>query len=118
MPNWFAYKRLSNNEVGFCTDDTQGFADLQANPAFSLHAIAAQPTADQFFDVSDNVVKPVTVVNAINPPVTKTQAAAILKALLEDPPTGADPWTALQQQQCLYLLLLGLFRDLKNGKVY
>lgn len=56
--------------------------------------------------------------NAVIPPVTKAQAAAILKALLEDPPTGADPWTQLQRDQCMYALLLGLFKDLKNGTVY
>lgn len=54
----------------------------------------------------------------INPPVTQRQAATILKALLENPPTQAVPWTALQQQQALYLVLLAEFRDFKSGTVY
>ena len=54
----------------------------------------------------------------VTPTVTKQQAATVLKNLLEDPPTGADPWTATQRDQAVYLLLLGLFRDLQNGVVY
>ena len=54
----------------------------------------------------------------INLPVTRAQATAILKALLENPPTGINPWTQIQRDQCAYLLLIGLFRDLKNGSVY
>jgi hypothetical protein len=56
--------------------------------------------------------------DVINPPVTRQQATTILKSLLENPPTGANPWTALQRDQFAYLMLLGLFRDLKNGGVY
>lgn len=56
--------------------------------------------------------------NAINPPVTRAQAQGLLKNLLENPPTAANPWTPLQRDQCAYLQLLGLFRDLKNGTVY
>ncbi len=57
MPTWYAYKRLATNEIGFCTDDSQGFTQLQNSPAFSLHAIPNKPDMAQFFDVSDNTLK-------------------------------------------------------------
>lgn len=54
----------------------------------------------------------------IAPVTTKVQAVSVLKGLLEDPPTMADPWTQTQRDQAVYLILLGLFKDLQNGTVY
>ena len=51
----------------------------------------------------------------ITPLVTKTQARDTLKVLLE---TAPGSWTATQEKQAQYLLLLFAFRDLKEGKVY
>lgn len=58
---------------------------------------------------------PPSPLDAINPLITKVQAQNTLKTLLE---TNPSAWTALQERQAMYLLLLGLFRDLKNGGVY
>ena len=51
----------------------------------------------------------------IVPLVTKTQARDTLKVLLE---TNPATWTATQERQAMYLILLFAFKDLKNGKVY
>lgn len=56
--------------------------------------------------------------DVINPAITRAQATTILKSLQENPPTQGSPWTAVQQQQALYLMLMGEFRDFKTGFVY
>lgn len=75
--------------------------------------------ATQFWDTVTATLRPiVTAPNAVQPPVTKLQAAALLKALLEAPPTAQSPWSQLQRDQAQYLGLIGQFRDLRSGSVY
>ena len=73
----------------------------------------------QYWDVPTQTVKPIPVIaNSVNPGVTPAAAAGFLKALLENPPTGGSPWTKLQSDQALFLLLLGRFNDFKSGQVF
>ena len=57
---------------------------------------------------------PPAVPPAIVPISTQAQLKTALKTLLETDPAA---WTADQQKQALYLLLYGLFRNLKTGEV-
>lgn len=60
-------------------------------------------------------VVPEPVPNVLTPVVTKEQATAILKTLIE---TNPATWTATQERQAIYALLLFAFKDFKNGRVY
>lgn len=111
---WSAVYRTASGEL-ISTGTTVG-GDLAAQGLASVVLSGSPDFGVQRWNTTTRALEAIPpVVNRITPLVTKTQARDALKALLETPPAN---WTATQEKQAQYLILLFAFKDFKDGNVY
>ena len=108
MPHYYLYR----TNDGSLRSDSENLILPAAG-----HAVYEHPDRMKTTEKWDTVTRTIVPQPApfITPVVTPTQIRDTLKVLLETTPGS---WTAAQEKQALYGLLLLAFRDLKDGKVY
>lgn len=93
---------------------SEASAEPSAGPYYSRES-RFNPETEQW-NTGTRAIEPRDLTPFITPVVTKAQARDVLKTLLETTPAN---WTAAQEKQALYAVLLFAFREaLKGGNVY
>ena len=93
---------------------SEASAEPSAGPYYSREE-RLNPDTEKWDTVTRTIV-PNSATPFIDPFVTKSQARDTLKTLLETTPAN---WTATQEKQAIYAILLFAFREsLKDGTVY
>ena len=96
---------------------TQRLTDVQLTARGLVRvSIADLPTNGQRWNTTTHTIETMAVPPPlIQPLVDRATATTVMKTLLETNPAS---WTAAQERQAMYAILLLAFRDFQNGKVY